>query len=499
MLTQGDPPPAWAGDSVVYEVFPDRFASSGAERAPPGWALPAAWDDDVIRGGGGDAMRQLYGGDLPGMQSHLDHIADLGADTVYLTPFFPAESNHRYNATTFARVDPLLGGDGALALLLDALHRRGMRLVGDLTPNHCGNRHDWFLAACEDPDAPEAEFFTFHRHPGSYACWLDEPTLPKFDHRSAELRRRLYEGTDSVVAHWLRAGLDGWRVDVANMAGRQGAVELNTDVARGIRRTLQAVRPDALLVAEHAFDATGVLDGDVWHGIMAYAGFSHPLWAWLRGPDFDEEFLGMPVGVPHLPGKALAATMTAFHAAVPWRSVVHSWNALDSHDTARFRTVVGSRDAHLVGAVCCSPSPACRWCSPGTRSASRASTARPRAARSPGTAHAGTSPPTTRTARSPGCAARTRRCAEAGSAGPTCATTPSPSCASTPTSASSSRSAAPRTSTLCRRLTGQSSCSSCPAPGSGSWTGESTGRVPSLLVGIGCRVGSDKEEPCPRR
>ncbi|WP_345149163.1 alpha-amylase family glycosyl hydrolase [Nonomuraea rubra] len=60
------------------------------------------------------------------MTRRLDHIQSLGADTVYLTPIFPARSNHRYNASTFEHVDPLLGGDEALHRLSGALHARGM-------------------------------------------------------------------------------------------------------------------------------------------------------------------------------------------------------------------------------------------------------------------------------------------------------------------------------------------------------------------------------------
>ena len=117
-------------------------------------------------GEGPDCPRQLYGGDLDGIIAHLDHIASLGVGTLYLTPLFPAESNHRYNASTFDRIDPLLGGDAAFARLADAAHARGMRLMGDLTTNHCGDTHEWFQAALADPNSPEAAFFFFERPPG---------------------------------------------------------------------------------------------------------------------------------------------------------------------------------------------------------------------------------------------------------------------------------------------------------------------------------------------
>ena len=137
---------------MVYQVFPDRFARSAAadEREVPDWALAADWDDEVVfEGGDPRTPMQLFGGDLDGITEHLDHVAEVGADVVYTTPVFPGESNHRYNATTFTSVDPLLGGDEAYARLSTAVHARGWRILGDLTTNHTGDTHEWFLSAVD--------------------------------------------------------------------------------------------------------------------------------------------------------------------------------------------------------------------------------------------------------------------------------------------------------------------------------------------------------------
>ncbi len=141
-LTVHHPGPDWALDATVYQIFPDRFASTGPKDLPE-WALAAQWSDEVIHTGPRTPL-QVFGGDLDGIVAHIDHVADLGATTVYLTPFFPARSNHRYNATSFDRVDPLLGGDEAFVRLSRAVHTRGMRLIGDLTSNHSGDDHEWF-------------------------------------------------------------------------------------------------------------------------------------------------------------------------------------------------------------------------------------------------------------------------------------------------------------------------------------------------------------------
>jgi alpha-glucosidase len=343
-LVTHEPPPAWATDAVVYQIFPDRFARSAAmaDRSLPEWAVPCDWDTPVV-GRGPETPYQFYGGDLDGITGRLDHISSIGANTLYLTPIFPARSNHRYDASAFDRVDPLLGGDEALARLADAAHRRGMRVLGDLTTNHCGDAHPWFLAAHADRAAPEREMFYFDRD-DDYESWLGVSSLPKLNWRSAELRRRFTDGPAAVAQRWLLPPycLDGWRVDVANMTGRRAAQSDTWEVARLLRRGVAGVRPDGLLVAEHAHDATGDLDRDGWHATMNYAGFTRPLWTWLRSDSLAlADFLGVPGGVPRRGGAAVVATMRTFAALTSWRTYTRGWTLLGSHDTARIRTVVG--------------------------------------------------------------------------------------------------------------------------------------------------------------
>ena len=346
-LLAGQPAPDWVRDQVAYQVFPDRFARSGAPRAAPSWAQPAGWDEPVTHQGP-DAPRQWYGGDLDGVAGHLDHIIGLGATMLYLTPVFEARSNHRYDAVSFDRVDPALGGDRALTRLLETAHARGLRVIGDLTTNHTGDGHEWFTRAQADPASEEAGYYRFHDHPGRYESWLGVRSLPKLDHTSTGLRRRLYDGPQSVVARWLRAGLDGWRIDVANMTGRLGSDDLAHAVARCLRRTLVAERADAWLLAEHGHDASLDLRGDGWHGTMDYAGFTRPVWSWLNGGSGSGpgephglQFLGLPVEMPVVSARAAVTTMRLVHAAMPWASWGASTSHLDSHDTPRFRTVVG--------------------------------------------------------------------------------------------------------------------------------------------------------------
>ena len=357
-LLAGHHPPSWIPDSIAYQIFPDRFARGVADRPAPGWAIPQEWDDPVI-GRGAEAPLQWYGGDLPGIEAHLDHLQRLHADVLYLTPIFPGWSNHRYNARTFDEVDPDLGGDDAMRSLVSAAHDRGIRVVGDLTANHTGSTHEWFRAAQADAASTEADLYLFKQHPHRYVMWLTEPLLPKLNWRSAELRRRFADGPASVVGRWLadRDGFDGWRIDVANMTGRHDEVDLTHEVARLIRATVSATDPTAWLVAEHVHDAGRDLQlPDGWHGTMNYAGFTRPVWTWLGDPPADLDwFFSQPVRPPQLPGQAIVDVIREVGSQLPWRALVHSMNSLDSHDTARFRTYAGGREAgrerHLAAAA----------------------------------------------------------------------------------------------------------------------------------------------------
>jgi alpha-glucosidase len=337
VITHDQGGPDWHLRSVIYEILPDRFASSGLDVTAPEWAVPRPWDA-LPAGRGPQTPYELFGGDLRGLEQHLDHVQQLGANALYIRPFFPAQSTHRYDAVSFDRVDPLLGGNEAFSSLVRAARLRGLRLIGDLTTNHTGDGHDWFRS--------ERDFYFFDDAlPLGYEAWYGVPSLPKLDWRSLDLRKRFAE----ILQRWLGEGLDGWRIDVANMTGRFRDQDLHLEVGQFIR----AAVGDALLIAEHGHDFRTDLPGRGWHGVMSIAGFMRPLWAWLRAEtlpaELEESFHGVPTGVPRLDGRDVVATMDTFRAGVPWPQAAHSWSLLDSFDSARFRTVTGDRDRQLVG------------------------------------------------------------------------------------------------------------------------------------------------------
>ena len=280
--------PTWGPGTIMYQIFPDRFARSkhADKHKLPEWAVPKAWGDEVT-GQGYPTSEQFFGGDIWGIIDHLDHLKKLGVTMLYLTPFFPAGSNHRYDASSFTKVDPLLGGDKALIALVEAAHKKGFKVIGDLTSNHSGDKHEWFTAAFKNPKAPESDFYYFTDKNTKYESWWGVPSLPKFNWNSQELRKRFIQGKTSVVAKWLKApyNLDGWRIDVANMTGRVRDEDMYSDVAKTVRKTMVAVNPNSLMIGEYTGDAAYQVQGDGWQGAMTYANFTRPLWRWMFQSD----------------------------------------------------------------------------------------------------------------------------------------------------------------------------------------------------------------------
>ncbi|MEO3932055.1 glycoside hydrolase family 13 protein [Micrococcaceae bacterium Sec7.4] len=344
-LTTFPAAPQWLRTATIYQIFPDRFARSAraSEHPAPEWAVPSSWDATPVEGAGPDTPFQFYGGDLGGITERLDHVQELGADVIYLTPFFPARSNHRYDASTFASVDPLLGGDQALVELVEAAHARGLKVMGDLTANHSGDAHEWFRSALAEPGSAEAGYFYFNDDHSAYEAWYGVPSLPKFNWTSAGLRERFVLADDSPVARWLKPpfNLDGWRIDVGNMTGRLGATDLNQDVARLIAGRVREINPEAALLAEATNDAAPDFSGEHWHGAMTYSNFTRPLWSWLAGDAPHVNFFGTPLPGPNRTGaEDFLATHLDLAAAFSWGVRQQNMNALNSHDTARAATVM---------------------------------------------------------------------------------------------------------------------------------------------------------------
>ena len=344
--------PKWISKSVFYQIFPDRFARSRKVNLNPDWAYPRDWNE-LPRGRSKYTGQELYGGDLYGVEDKLDYLDDLGVNGIYLTPIFPSRSNHRYDATTFDEVDPILGGDKAFKSLIRSAKRKRIRILGDLTSNHCGVGHQWIITAKKNKSSKERSYFYWDKSiKWGYVGWFGLESLPKLNYASKALRKAVYEGKKSIVKKWIspKFGMAGWRIDVGNMTGVQGAENHHVEVMQGIRKAMQEVDPETWLVAENGDFIASDLNGLGWQGAMNYQGFMRPFWNWMnRNPEITGGFQGLPFAMPKIDGQQFFESMQEFNASIPWRSLTASMLILDSHDTARFRTVVlGDRSAHLA-------------------------------------------------------------------------------------------------------------------------------------------------------
>lgn len=346
--------PSWIRRSVFYQIFPDRFATTGKFRKEKPERFVAREWSELPKGKDESTGIEYFGGDLDGVRERLSHIQELGANGIYFTPFFPARSTHRYDASSFDHVDPLLGGDQSLIKLRNAAEKSGIKIMGDLTTNHCGAGHRWLKRAKKDRKLSERGFFYWDKSIAhGYEGWWGLASLPKLNYNSKRLRDLMFSGKRSIVKKWLQPPykMAGWRIDVGNMTGRFRGEDINQEVIRGVRAAIDEVNPDAWLLAENADNFPSDLDGFGWHGTMNYNGFMRPLWGWLKNrPQTQYGFFGVPVEVPSFTGEQLVAALRGFSAMIPWRNFVSSMLLLDSHDTARFRNVVGDDvRRHLVG------------------------------------------------------------------------------------------------------------------------------------------------------
>ncbi len=289
----GEDPTSVTPRTLLYQVFPDRFAG-------PGGAPLAAPQ--------GDPWRAHAGGTLDGIAARLDHIASL-ADCLYLTPIFTAPSNHKYDASTFDEVDPRFGGAAAFETLVAASRKRGIGLVLDGVFNHVGETHEWFREAKDWSD--KRDWFKWKKYPVEYECWRGFGWMPEL----ALSKEPVREAIDGVVRAWLARGATGWRLDCANDLG----LEVCARIA-GVRA------PDGVVGEVMTWAEDWIAEGRL-DGTMNY---------WFR-----ETVLALVAG--EIPAVQAAANLERMASRWRHEALVRSWNVLGSHDTPRLATVVPDR------------------------------------------------------------------------------------------------------------------------------------------------------------
>ena len=261
--------PAWFRHAVMYQVFPDRFAFSDDDTARKGIDYHLALGqkcelhkslDDPLRwrarpGEIGYAPDDFYGGTLRGIEEKLPYLKELGISCLYLNPIVEARSNHRYDASDYERVDPILGTNEDFERLAKAAEGFGIRILLDGVYSHTGadsvyvNRYGNYpsVGACQGKKSPYYDWYFFRDFPDNYRCWWGFKDLPEVDECNPAWQEKIITGEESVVRQWLRRGASGWRLDVAD--------ELPDSVLRLIRLAAKEEKADAPIVGEVWEDA----------------------------------------------------------------------------------------------------------------------------------------------------------------------------------------------------------------------------------------------------
>ena len=341
--------PDWAKGAVIYQIFPDRFRKKGncdLEGKLTPYTVHETWDEEVSWQPTAEGVvlnNDFYGGNFQGITEKLPYLASLGVTILYLNPITKSFSSHRYDTGDYKTPDPILGTEEDFAALCKAAHELGMRIVLDGVFSHTGSNSLYFnkegqfasKGAYQDPDSPYASWYTFYKWPNHYNSWWDFDTLPTVNKMDPGFIEYIITGEDSVIAHWLNLGADGFRLDVAD--------ELPNEFMAILKTHLRKLNPQALLMGEVWEDASNkeaygirrryFADGTL-DSVMNYP-FRTAILQFVK--DRDD-------------GRGFQNTVMTIAENYPAQVLLSNMNMLGTHDTPRILTALvddfdGSREA----------------------------------------------------------------------------------------------------------------------------------------------------------
>ena len=340
--------PDWAKGATIYQVFPDRFHKSGecdlTGKLEP-YSVHANWFEDVDwrpDEKGEILNNDFFGGNFKGITEKMDYIASLGTTILYLNPISKSFSSHRYDTGDYKTPDPMLGTEEDFKALCDAAHERGIKVILDGVYSHTGSNSLYFnregafdtKGAFQSEDSPYHSWYTFYEWPMNYHSWWDFKTLPTVRKMDEAFIKYIITDEDSVVAHWMKLGADGYRLDVAD--------ELPDEFIKRLRDRIKDINPDALLMGEVWEDASNKMaygqrrkyfTGAELDSVMNYP-FRTAILNFMRGWDS---------------GRGFKETVMSVVENYPPQVVACNMNLLGTHDTPRILTALvddfdGSRE-----------------------------------------------------------------------------------------------------------------------------------------------------------
>ena len=338
VYSDGFVPPAWFRAGTMYHVFLDRFRRGAGDAPLHVGRLEPDWDHGTPQYAPrpGDELENdlFFGGNLQGVCEKLDFLRSLGVTVLYLSPVFEAASNHRYDTGDYEKIDSLLGGRPAFDELIAQAHARGMRVILDGVFNHTGDDSRYFnrrghyptVGAYQSEQSPYAGWYRFRAFPDDYECWWGVRILPRLNHENATCRA-FFTGRDGIGARWIRAGADGWRLDVAD--------ELPDDFLDEFRASVKSAAPDR----------DPLILGEVWENAadkVAYGSLRRYLWGGQLDSVMNYPFRNAALAfLRDGNSRFFRDVLTELYASYP-RAVSDSlMNLLGTHDTPRVLTALG--------------------------------------------------------------------------------------------------------------------------------------------------------------
>lgn len=329
--------PDWMKGGVMYQIFPDRFYKAGDLPIAQGKILRDDW------GGlpnyrpnefGKVLNNDFFGGNLAGITEKLDYLHDLGVTVIYLNPIFEAYSNHRYDTGDYLKIDPLLGETKDLDNLVSEAKARGIHIVLDGVFNHTGsdsryfNRYNHYdsVGAYQSPYSPYFDWYTFHSYPDSYDSWWGIETLPAVNETSLSYQEFIF-GENGVLKTWLKHGIGGYRLDVAD--------ELPDFFLEKLRKAVKDCNSEAVII------------GEVWEDASNKIAYSKRR-KYLQGHELDSVMnypLKDAIISYVLSGntKQLRETIDLLIDHYPKQTLDVLMNILGTHDTSRILTVLSGK------------------------------------------------------------------------------------------------------------------------------------------------------------
>jgi cyclomaltodextrinase len=268
-------------------------------------------------------------------------------NAIYFTPIFQSASNHRYHTHDYYQVDPMLGGNQALRVLIDAAHARNMKIVLDGVFNHSSRGFFFFHDVLENgSNSPWVNWFKIQdwplapydgNLPANYDDWAGIRSLPTFNHDHPDVKEYIMK----IAEYWLEFGIDGWRLDVPYDIKTPGFWQ-------EFRQRVKGINPDAYIVGEIWSDAREWLDGTQFDGVMNYL-FNEATIAFAVGDRIVLELVESQSYYPYpaLDAAGYAAKIHSLLELYPWEIQLTQLNVLSSHDTARLISIADGDQASV--------------------------------------------------------------------------------------------------------------------------------------------------------